>query len=78
MRRSSSSPRFGDPNVEGLRLRGSFSAVSKPNFARKYAVESFRGDLHHVLLCTALGKTYHKWLDEAMERLGLDRFLEED
>ena len=33
---------------------GSFSAVSKPNFARKYAFESFRRDLQNALLCTAL------------------------
>ena len=32
----------------------SFSAVSKPNFARKYAFESSRRDLHDALLCTAL------------------------
>ena len=35
-------------------LEGSFSAVSKPNFARKYALESSRRDLHNALLCTAL------------------------
>ena len=35
-------------------LQGSFSAVSKPNFARKYAFESSRRDLHNALLCTAL------------------------
>ena len=34
--------------------RGSFSAVSKQNFARKYAFESSRRDLHNALLCTAL------------------------
>ena len=32
---------------------GSFSAVSKPNFASKYAFESSRRDLHNALLCTA-------------------------
>ena len=35
-------------------LQGSFSAVSKRNFARKYAFESSRRDLHNALLCTAL------------------------
>ena len=35
-------------------LQGSFSAVSKPNFASKYAFESSRRDLHNALLCTAL------------------------
>ena len=38
----------------GQTLEGSFSAVSKRNFARKYAVESSRRDLHNALLCTAL------------------------
>ena len=33
---------------------GSFSAVSKPNFVSKYALESSRRDLHNALLCTAL------------------------
>ena len=35
-------------------LGGSFSAVSKPNFASKYALESSRRDLHNALLCTVL------------------------
>ena len=35
-----------------LTLKGSFSAVSKPNFASKYALESSR--LHNALLCTVL------------------------
>ena len=38
----------------GQTLQGSFSAVSKPNFARIYAFESSRRDLHNALLCTAL------------------------
>ena len=38
----------------GQTLQGSFSAVSKPNFASKYALESSRRDLHKALLCTAL------------------------
>ena len=44
-----------------LALKGSFSAaaaaaaaVSKPNFARKYASESSRRDLQNALLCTVL------------------------
>ena len=36
-------------------LEGSFSAVSKPNFASKYAFESSRRDLHNALLCTVFG-----------------------
>ena len=47
-------------------LEGSFSAVSKPNFASKYALESLKKkekkereesscrDLHNALLCTAI------------------------
>ena len=35
-----------------LTLKGSFSAVSKPNFASKYALESSRRDLQIALLCT--------------------------
>ena len=38
-------------------LAGSFSAVSKPNFASKYAFESSRRDLHNALLCAAFGIT---------------------
>ena len=38
----------------GQILQGSFSAVSKPNFASKYSLESSRRDLHNALLCTAL------------------------
>ena len=38
-----------------LTLKGSFSAVSKPNFASKYAFESSRRDLHNSLFCTAFG-----------------------
>ena len=38
----------------GQTLQGSFSAVSKPNFASKYALESSRRDLHNALLCTVL------------------------
>ena len=37
-----------------LTLKGSFSAVSKPNFASKYALESSRRDLQYALLCTVL------------------------
>ena len=35
-------------------LAGSFSAVSNPNFASKYSVESSRRDLHNALFCTVL------------------------
>ena len=50
-----SDPR-GDPigKTVQVTLRGSFAAVSKPNFASKYAFESSRRDLHNALLCTAL------------------------
>ena len=41
------------PHGIGQTLEGSFSAVSKPNFASKYAFESSRRDLHNALLCTA-------------------------
>ena len=37
-----------------LTLKGSFSAVSKPNFASRYALESSRRDLQNALLCTVL------------------------
>ena len=41
---------------DGARVghEGSFSAVSKPNFASKYALENSRRDLHNALLCTSL------------------------
>ena len=46
---------LGDLYAEsGQTLQGSFSAVSKPNFASKYSLESSRRDLHNALLCTAL------------------------
>ena len=35
-------------------MEGSFSAVSKPIFARKYALESSRRDLQNALLRTVL------------------------
>ena len=37
-----------------LTLKGSFSAVSKPNFPSNYALESSRRDLQNALLCTVL------------------------
>ena len=43
-----------DYACEWQTLQGSFSAVSKPNFASKYAFESSRRDLHNALLRTAL------------------------
>ena len=46
---------LGDLYAEsGQTLQGSLTAVSKPNFARKYALESSRRDLHNALLCTVL------------------------
>ena len=41
-------------------LQGSFSAVSKRNFARKYALESSGRDLHNALVCTALKSHFLK------------------
>ena len=44
-----------DPYAKsGQTLQGSFSAVSKPNFASKYSCESSRRDLHNSHLWTAL------------------------
>ena len=37
-----------------LTLKGSFSAVSKPNIASEYALESSRRDLQNALLRTVL------------------------
>ena len=44
----------------GQTLEGSISAVSKPNFASKYAFESSRRDLHKALLCTTLKSHFSK------------------
>ena len=38
----------------GQTLQGSFSAVSKPNFASKHSYKSSPLDLHNALLCTVL------------------------
>ena len=38
----------------GQTSQGSFSVVSKSNFASKYSLESSRRDLHNALLCTVL------------------------
>ena len=35
-------------------LKGSFSAISKPDFASKYALECSRRNLQNALLCTVL------------------------
>ena len=49
---------LGDLYAEcGQTLQGSLTAVSKPNFASQYALESSRRDLHNALLCTALEST---------------------
>ena len=46
---------LGDLYAEsGQTWKGSLTAVSKPNFVTKYALESSRRDLHNALLCTAL------------------------
>ena len=60
---------LGDLYAEsGQTLQGSFSAVSKPNFASKYSLElaicsleSSRRDLHNALLCTVLESIIEKW-----------------
>ena len=44
-----------DATAKTATLQGSFSAVSKPNFASKYAFESY---LHNALLCTALNHIF--------------------
>ena len=46
--------KFKIPRARTCELQGSFSAVSKPNFASKYSLESSRRDLHNALLCTVL------------------------
>ena len=52
---------LGDLYAEsGQTLQGSFSAVSKPNFASKYSLESSRRDLHNALLCTVLLSQYFR------------------
>ena len=54
-RMPSSTGDLGDLYAEsGQTLQGLFSAVSKPNFASKYPLESSRRDLHNALLCTVL------------------------
>ena len=45
---------YPDGNMRLETLEGSFSTVSTPIFASKYALESSRRDLHNALLCTAL------------------------
>ena len=59
---------------EGMRQtsQGSFSAVSKPNFANKYALESSRRDLHNALLCTVLESSPKKpgktWKEKSLAK----------
>ena len=48
--------RFGFDGLRIRRRKGSFSAVSKPKFASKYAFESSRRDLHNALLCTVAAR----------------------
>ena len=44
-----------DPDTESGQIsQGTFSALSKPKFASKYAFESSRRDLQNALLCTVL------------------------
>ena len=54
--RSGTAPMQGPRGLRsiGQTWQGSFSAVSKPNFARKYALESSCRDLHNALRSTAL------------------------
>ena len=44
----------GSVHGERATSQGSLSAVSKPNFARKYALEISHRDLHNALFCTVL------------------------
>ena len=56
-------------------LQDSFSAVSKRNFASKYAFESSRRDLHNALLRTALRSHFSKnLLDFAKSLLNFAKF----
>ena len=50
-------------------LQGSFSAVSKRKFARKYAFESSRRDLRNALLCTNLKSHFFKNLLDFCQNL---------
>ena len=43
-----------------LTLKGSLSAVSKPNFASKYALKSSRRDLQNALLCTVFESQFFR------------------
>ena len=52
----------------GQTLQGSFSAVSKPNFASKYALESFRRDLQNAFLCTVLESNPKKQENHGQKR----------
>ena len=55
-----------------LTLKGSFSAVSKPNVASKYALESSRRDLHNAHLCTVLESNPQKpgktWKEKSLAK----------
>ena len=59
----------------GQTLQGSFSAVSKQNFARNYSLESSRRDLHNALLCTAQSAKECKGVqaDALKEQFGKDQ-----
>ena len=48
-------------------LEGSFSAVSKPNFASKYALESCRRDLHDAQLHSSAISFFGKKLTKKIE-----------
>ena len=59
---------LGDLYAEsGQTWKGSFSCVSTPNFASKYASESSRRDLHNALICTVLNA--QKFLQKIAEFL---------
>ena len=53
----------------GQTLQGSFSAVSKPNFASRYSFESSRRDLHNTVLCTALQSQFCHFLINLTETI---------
>ena len=55
VRRAAPAPRAPAHFAMRQTLEDSFSAVSKPKFASKYALERSRRDLQNALLCTVFG-----------------------
>ena len=50
-------------------LEGSFSALSKPTFASKYAFESYRQDLHDALLRAAPKSHFFQKMLEVCQKI---------